>query len=93
MYSLAQICLIEQGPNRPEIIGALIGITLSIAYVLGPVLGGVISNGSWRGIFWLKYEMSLSLPFLSPAPHCSWMALPRVFILPLSFPSLRVALP
>ena len=40
LYSLAQVCLVEQGPNRPEIVGALVGVTLSISYILGPLLGG-----------------------------------------------------
>jgi MFS family permease len=55
LYSLAQVCLVEQGPNRPEIVGALVGITLSISYILGPLLGGAISEWTWRGIFWIKY--------------------------------------
>ena len=55
LYSLAQICLLEQGPNRPEIVGALVGFTLSISYVLGPLLGGAIAGWSWTGIFWIKF--------------------------------------
>ncbi|KAK3953998.1 hypothetical protein QBC32DRAFT_233344 [Pseudoneurospora amorphoporcata] len=36
-------------------VGALVGITLSISYVLGPLLGGGISAGwTWRGIFWIN---------------------------------------
>ncbi|KAK3365147.1 major facilitator superfamily domain-containing protein [Lasiosphaeria ovina] len=54
LYSLAQVCLIEQGPNRPEVVGALVGITLSISYILGPLLGGAISNWTWRGVFWIN---------------------------------------
>ena len=54
MYSLAQVCLVEQGPDRPEIVGALVGVTLSISYILGPLLGGAISEWTWRGIFWIK---------------------------------------
>lgn len=55
MYSLAQICLVELGLGGPETVGAMIGITLSISYVLGPLLGGVISSQwSWRGIFAIK---------------------------------------
>lgn len=55
LYSLAQVCLLEQGPSKPEMVGALVGITLSISYVLGPLLGGGISAGwTWRGIFWIK---------------------------------------
>ncbi|KAL2257730.1 hypothetical protein VTK26DRAFT_9250 [Humicola hyalothermophila] len=54
LYSLAQVCLLEQGPSRPEVVGALVGITLSISFVLGPLLGGAISEWSWRGIFWFN---------------------------------------
>ncbi|EAA36192.2 MFS general substrate transporter [Neurospora crassa] len=55
LYSLAQVCLLEQGPSKPEMVGALVGITLSISYVLGPLLGGGISAGwTWRGIFWIN---------------------------------------
>jgi len=56
LYSLAQVCLLEQGPSRPEIQGAMVGATLSISYILGPLLGGGISASAWtwRGIFWLK---------------------------------------
>ncbi|KAM7209657.1 putative multidrug resistance protein [Naviculisporaceae sp. PSN 640] len=54
LYSLAQTCLLEQGPNRPEIVGALVGLTLSISYVLGPLLGGAISQLHWTGIFWIN---------------------------------------
>lgn len=61
LYSLAQVCLLEQGPSKPEMVGALVGITLSISYVLGPLLGGGISAGwTWRGIFWIK--------LVSPSP-------------------------
>ncbi|KAK0655840.1 major facilitator superfamily domain-containing protein [Cercophora newfieldiana] len=59
LYSLAQVCLVEQGPDRPEIVGALVGITLSISYILGPLLGGGISEWSWRGIFWINLPFSL----------------------------------
>lgn len=56
LYALSQTCLVEQGPARPELVGALIGITLAASYVIGPVLGGVITSyWSWRGIFWIKY--------------------------------------
>ncbi|KAK1833138.1 putative multidrug resistance protein [Podospora conica] len=59
LYSLAQVCLVEQGPNRPEIVGALVGITLSISYILGPLLGGAISEWTWRGIFWINIPFSV----------------------------------
>ncbi|KAK4237373.1 putative multidrug resistance protein [Achaetomium macrosporum] len=55
LYSLAQVCLLEQGPSRPEVVGGLVGITLSISFVLGPLLGGAISEWNWRGIFCIPF--------------------------------------
>lgn len=57
LYSLAQIALFEVGPaHKPSLMGALIGLTLAVSYVLGPILGGAISStASWRWIFWIKY--------------------------------------
>ena len=54
LYSLAQVCLLEQGPSRPEVVGALVGITLSVSFILGPLLGGALAEWNWRGIFWFK---------------------------------------
>ncbi|KAH6628404.1 major facilitator superfamily domain-containing protein [Chaetomium tenue] len=54
LYSLAQVCLLEQGPSRPEVVGALVGITLSVSFILGPLLGGALAEWNWRGIFWFN---------------------------------------
>ncbi|KAK0665862.1 putative multidrug resistance protein [Cercophora samala] len=55
LYSLAQVCLVEQGPARPEVVGGLVGVTLSVSFVLGPVMGGGISAvWKWRGVFWVN---------------------------------------
>ena len=56
LYSLAQIALTEYGPvNKPSLIGAMIGCTLSVSLILGPILGGVISElSTWRWIFDMK---------------------------------------
>ncbi|UNI24085.1 hypothetical protein JDV02_009861 [Purpureocillium takamizusanense] len=53
MYSLTQIALMEVGPvDKPAMIGAAIGATLAVAFVLGPLLGGVITQFSnWKWIF------------------------------------------
>jgi hypothetical protein len=57
LYSLAQIGLFEVGPShKPGLMGALVGMTLAISFVLGPILGGTISYlASWRWIFFIKY--------------------------------------
>jgi len=56
LYSLTQIGLVEIGPvHRPSLIGAMIGATLAIAFVLGPLLGGIIAQLSdWRWLFHMK---------------------------------------
>ena len=56
LYSLTQIGLVEIGPvHRPSLIGAMIGATLAVAFVLGPLLGGVIAQLSdWRWLFHMK---------------------------------------
>lgn len=56
LYSLTQIGLLEVGPvHRPGLIGAMIGVTLAVSFVLGPVLGGVITQlSSWRWLFNMK---------------------------------------
>ncbi|KAK4199615.1 putative multidrug resistance protein [Triangularia verruculosa] len=60
LYSLAQVCLVEQGPARPEVVGGLVGITLSVSFVLGPIMGGGISDAWWwRGIFWINIPFGI----------------------------------
>ncbi|ROW13882.1 hypothetical protein VPNG_03630 [Cytospora leucostoma] len=55
LYSLSQISLAEIAPNgKNALIGMLIGITLATSFVLGPLLGGVISGGNWRWIFYMN---------------------------------------
>ncbi|KAJ8110356.1 hypothetical protein ONZ43_g5889 [Nemania bipapillata] len=63
LYSLAQIALFEVGPaHKPGLMGAMIGLTLAVSYVLGPVLGGVISStASWRWIFWINVPFGVVL--------------------------------
>ncbi|CAM1502261.1 Fc.00g042450.m01.CDS01 [Cosmosporella sp. VM-42] len=59
LYSLTQIGLVEVGPvHRPSLIGAMVGATLAVAFVLGPIIGGVISQLSdWRWLF------NMNIPF------------------------------
>lgn len=74
LYSLAQVALFEVGPaHKPSLMGAMIGLTLAVSYVLGPVLGGVISaTVTWRWIFWIKYAFA-EQPFRRyPSFHHHW---------------------
>ncbi|CAG9940841.1 unnamed protein product [Clonostachys rosea f. rosea IK726] len=59
LYSLAQIGLVEVGPvHRPSLVGAMIGATLAVAFVLGPIIGGAVSHSSdWRWLF------NMNIPF------------------------------
>ncbi|KAH8729616.1 major facilitator superfamily domain-containing protein [Ilyonectria robusta] len=59
LYSLTQIGLVEVGPShRPSLIGAMVGATLAVAFVLGPIIGGAISQLSdWRWLF------NINVPF------------------------------
>lgn len=56
LYSLTQIGLVEVGPaHRPSLIGAMIGATLAVAFVLGPLVGGSVSQlSTWRWLFNMK---------------------------------------
>lgn len=55
LYGLAQVGLIEVGPPKPTLIGAAVGMTLAVSFVLGPILGGAIANlTTWRWIYFLK---------------------------------------
>jgi len=57
LYSLTTIVLPEIGPaEKPQIISIIMALTLSMSFVLGPILGGIISeHTTWRVIYWLKY--------------------------------------
>ncbi|OHE96617.1 major facilitator superfamily transporter [Colletotrichum orchidophilum] len=61
LYSLAQTCLLEQGPaHNPALMGGIIGITLAAAFLLGPILGGVIvSKITWRWIFGINVPVGV----------------------------------
>ncbi|OAQ86171.1 MFS multidrug transporter [Purpureocillium lilacinum] len=73
MYSLTQIALMEVGPvDKPALIGAAIGATLATAFVLGPLLGGVITHFSnWKWIFYIN--LPCGLVTLLPIAYC-WPA-------------------
>ncbi|RBR05303.1 uncharacterized protein FIESC28_11388 [Fusarium coffeatum] len=65
LYSLTQIGLVEVGPSHsPSLIGALIGATLAVAFVLGPIIGGAVSQLSdWRWLFNMNDTDKVSIPF------------------------------
>ncbi|KAG6175205.1 hypothetical protein E4U51_005061 [Claviceps purpurea] len=56
LYALAMIVLPESSPRhlRPHI-SAMIGFFVAMAGVLGPVLGGLLTEyASWRWVFWIN---------------------------------------
>ncbi|KAK9779911.1 putative Major facilitator superfamily (MFS) profile domain-containing protein [Seiridium cardinale] len=61
LYSLAQVCLFEVGPsNKPSLLGALVGMTLAVSFVLGPVLGGTITRfATWSWIFYINIPFGI----------------------------------
>ncbi|KAI1374886.1 MFS general substrate transporter [Hypoxylon crocopeplum] len=63
LYSLSQIVLFEVGPSdKPSLMGGLIGITLAVSYVLGPVLGAVIASSTqWAVIFWINVPAGVTV--------------------------------
>ncbi|KAI1473664.1 MFS general substrate transporter [Daldinia eschscholtzii] len=63
LYSLSQIVLFEVGPSdKPSLMGGLVGVTLAVSYVLGPILGAVISSTSqWSVIFWINVPAGVAV--------------------------------
>ncbi|EGX95783.1 MFS multidrug transporter, putative [Cordyceps militaris CM01] len=60
LYSLTMIILPEMcPPSHLKFIGSLIGIVITISGVLGPVLGGLLTQFTgWRWIFWINGPIS-----------------------------------
>ena len=56
LYSVSMIILPEVTPDRAKkYIAAVVGLVLASSGVLGPVLGGVLTEyASWRWVFWIK---------------------------------------
>jgi MFS family permease len=56
LYSLAMVICPEIAPPKYlHLVVGLLGFTIAVAGVMGPVLGGVITGTTtWRWIFWLK---------------------------------------
>ncbi|PHH60824.1 hypothetical protein CDD81_1121 [Ophiocordyceps australis] len=56
LYSLSMIILPELCPAQlRQFIGSIIGLVIAGSGVLGPVLGGILTQyGSWRWVFWIN---------------------------------------
>ncbi|OAQ96546.1 hypothetical protein LLEC1_02348 [Akanthomyces lecanii] len=56
LYSLTMVILPEMcPPNRIKFIGPMIGMVIAVSGVLGPVLGGILTQYTqWRWIFWIN---------------------------------------
>ncbi|KAI1383605.1 major facilitator superfamily transporter [Hypoxylon trugodes] len=56
LYSITMIILPEVAPKKlKSFIGGLIGIVMTASSVLGPVLGGVLTQyAKWRWVFWIN---------------------------------------
>ena len=57
LYSLTMVICPEIAPPRLlPVVVSLLGCTVAVSGVCGPVLGGIITgNTTWRWIFWIKY--------------------------------------
>ena len=45
-----------------KFVGGIVGFALAVAGVMGPLLGGVLTQyAHWRWVFWIKYAV-VSLP-------------------------------
>ncbi len=56
LYSLTMVIWPELASHDlGQYIGAMVGVVVAIAGVMGPVLGGILTHyASWRWIFWIK---------------------------------------
>jgi MFS family permease len=56
LYSLTMIIMPEIiSEDKRKWIGAVVGLVVAVAGVMGPVVGGVITRfTSWRWVFWIK---------------------------------------
>ncbi|KAH7357280.1 MFS multidrug transporter-like protein [Rhexocercosporidium sp. MPI-PUGE-AT-0058] len=65
LYSLTFVIMPEISPIRMQpLTGALAGAVVAMAGVLGPVLGGIITNyTTWRWVFWINAPIGI-IPLL-----------------------------
>ncbi|KAI1814672.1 major facilitator superfamily transporter [Poronia punctata] len=56
LYSITMIALPEIAPPKMlQALGAVIGLVITLSSVLGPVLGGLLTQyASWRWVFWIN---------------------------------------
>lgn len=61
LYSVGLLILPEISPPKMlKMVGTIAGVVLAVSGVLGPVLGGVISQYlSWRWIFWINAPLGI----------------------------------
>lgn len=78
LYSLSMVILPELVPEDLErYMGGVIGLVLAGSGVLGPVLGGILTNyASWRWIFWVNG------PICVASVTVFWLAWPKPEQLP-----------
>jgi len=56
LYSVSMIIMPELTPDdKKKYIAAVVGVVIASAGVLGPVLGGILTEYTvWRWVFWIK---------------------------------------
>ncbi|KAK0627689.1 major facilitator superfamily transporter [Immersiella caudata] len=75
LYSLTMIILPEVAPlNYQGVVSSLIGIVLAASGVLGPLIGGVLTQyASWRWVFWINGPIGgvsvVAFYFIWPEPE------------------------
>jgi MFS family permease len=67
LYSVSMIVLPELTPHHlQKHIASLVGLVIASAGVLGPVLGGILTQyTSWRWVFWIKSVGPFQSPYYS----------------------------